>query len=221
MVLPNEGTRIAGIPFEKRRSGKVFEFIVYPDSAPADWVDLVAQTGVEFAVSPLHNADISANGEHKKDHYHMIAVWPNNTKWQTATVLCDIVNGPICIPVIDIRPKYDYLTHKNDPNKAQYNPDDIQHCNGFVLSKYLNLTAAEVSQKVAEITKLCFEFQFYEYADLIKYLLDNDMFDDFDIASNRTLYFSNLIKGIWRKGGQPQKVDFRTGELLNDDNGKE
>lgn len=147
----------------------------------------------------------------------MIAVWPNNTKWQTATVLCDIVNGPICIPVIDIRPKYDYLTHKNDPNKAQYNPDDIQHCNGFVLSKYLNLTAAEVSQKVAEITKLCFEFQFYEYADLIKYLLDNDMFDDFDIASNRTLYFSNLIKGIWRKGGQPQKVDFRTGEVLNDD----
>lgn len=212
-----KGTIIAGIPYDPRKSGKAWEFIAYPDSVPENWIENLTQFGVEFAISPLHDRDISANGEPKKPHWHVICIWPNGTKWQTATTVCDIVHGPCCIPCANIRTKYDYLIHKNDANKAQYDPADIIHGNGFAISKYETLTSAEVNAKVIECTKLCREMQFTEYADLLFHLLDCEMFDEFDVVSNRTIYFTALIKGIWRKGAQ-YKVDPSTGEVLEDSN---
>lgn len=213
MTLPQKGTLIAGVPFDPRRSASKFEFIVYPDSAPSDWIETLQNQGYVFCISPLHDKDTTGQGEAKKPHYHVLFVWNNPTKWQTAAGLCEITNSPICIPIQNLRTKYDYLTHKNDPNKAQYDPADIQCVNGFAISKYETLTADEVRAKVAELTKLCFELNIIEYADLIAYLLHNEMLDEFDVASNRTLYFSNICKGIWRKSA---KIPYRE-EMRSDD----
>ncbi len=213
--MPQKGTIIGGIQFDPRKSGKAWEFVVYPESAPSEWVENLVSFGVPFAISPLHDKDISANGEPKKAHYHVICVWPNGTKWQTATTVCDITNGPCCIPCANIRTKYDYLTHKNDPNKAQYDPADIQVFNGFAISKYETLTSAEVNTMVIELTNMCRENQFTDYSDLMFHLVDCEMWDHFDVASNRTIYFANLIKGIWRHAAKNTiKVDPSTGEVL-------
>ena len=40
-------------------------FIVYPDSAPADWQEILRQTGLQCVVSPLHDSDLDPTGEPK------------------------------------------------------------------------------------------------------------------------------------------------------------
>lgn len=216
--MPKKGTLIAGVPFDPRKSGNKFEYIVYPDSAPSDWVEILKNQGYVFVVSPLHDKDISANGEPKKAHYHVLVVWTTApTKWQTACGICETLNCPCCLPIANLRTKYDYLTHKNDANKAQYDPKDIVCVNGFSISNFEGLAMDEVKRIVIELTKLCFDECITEYSDLMHYLLANEMHDAFDVASNRTVYFSNLCKGIWRKGANNMHIDTETGEVLNDD----
>ena len=54
---------------------RVWTFIFYPDSAPADWRDIMLQSGLKIAVSPLHDRDFTDDGKSKKPHYHVIAMW--------------------------------------------------------------------------------------------------------------------------------------------------
>lgn len=216
MQLPQEGTYIGGLKFSKRQSGAAWEYIVYPESAPSDWIENLTQQGLEFAISPLHDKDITGQGEQKKAHYHVLLI--KQTKWQTAAMLCDITNGPCCIPVSNVRGKYDYLTHKNDPNKAQYDPTEIQRFNGFDIAKYENLTSAEVSQIMWDLTNICRDECITEYSELIAYIMENMSMSEFDVASRHTIYFTNLVKGIWRRtqSNDTYDVDRITGELIED-----
>lgn len=211
--MPKQGTLIAGIPFDKNRRGQYWVFVVYPDSAPADWQENLAKQ-VEFVVSPLHDKDLTAAGEPKKAHYHVLCVWPNATTWNNAFSFCNMLNCPCCIPCSNLRLQYDYLTHKNDPNKAQYSESDIKCFNGFSIAKYINLTAQEVTTALTNVTKLCRDLQIIEYSDLIFYLLDNEMYNELDVAQRHTIYLTALIKGIWRTSHR-YTIDPATGEVLD------
>ena len=54
-------------------------FLVYPESAPADWVSKLQATGLPVAISPLHDKDINPDGELKKAHYHVIVCYSGPT----------------------------------------------------------------------------------------------------------------------------------------------
>lgn len=44
-------------------------YIVYPESAPSDWMEMLKQSGLQFAVSPLHDQDLDVAGNKKKPHW--------------------------------------------------------------------------------------------------------------------------------------------------------
>ena len=48
-------------------------FVLYPESAPVDWRDLLQKTGLQCAVSPLHDRDLNPDGEPKKAHFHVLS----------------------------------------------------------------------------------------------------------------------------------------------------
>ena len=50
-------------------------------SAPDDWIEILKKSGVEFAVSPLHDKDLleDNSGKTKKPHYHVIVCYGNTT----------------------------------------------------------------------------------------------------------------------------------------------
>ena len=47
-------------------------FVLYIESAPSNWLDILIKSGLSFAVSPYHDKDINPDGEVKKAHYHII-----------------------------------------------------------------------------------------------------------------------------------------------------
>ena len=57
--------------FKKRN----WAFVVYPESAPENWIEQLQLSGAQFTISPLHDKDLNATGEPKKAHWHVIAVY--------------------------------------------------------------------------------------------------------------------------------------------------
>ena len=47
--------------------------IVYPESAPKNWLDILREMKFNVLVSPLHDKDVNPeDGEIKKAHYHVL-----------------------------------------------------------------------------------------------------------------------------------------------------
>ena len=168
-------------------------FVLYPESAPDDWKDILQETGLQCAISPLHDKDINPDGELKKAHYHIILCYSGPTSFNVVKGLTDLLNQPIPQALEQVKGYYRYLTHKDNPEKAQYNDLDIVTINGFNIADYSDLTRSEVNALKIQIQELIRNKEFYEYSDLMDFLCDNGMFTEYDIACNHTLFFDRYI----------------------------
>lgn len=183
-------------------------FVLYPESAPDDWRDQLQKTGLQCAISPLHDQDLDPNGEPKKAHYHVILVYSGPTSFNVVKGLCDTLKQPIPQPLEQVRGYYRYLTHKDNPEKAQYSDSDIETINGFNICDFVEMTKSEVVAFKKKLQQLIRDFDIFEYADLMDLLADSQMNEEYEVASNHTYFFDKYIasrrnKGIseGRKGG--------------------
>ena len=51
--------------------------VVYPESAPENWQQIISESKIPVFISPLHDQDINPTGEHKKSHFHVMAMYEN------------------------------------------------------------------------------------------------------------------------------------------------
>jgi len=171
--------------------------VVYPDSAPADWQDKLRATGLACAISPLHDADMNADETQKKPHWHVILCWPGPTTYAVAKGIADSLHSPIPQPLESVRGYYRYLTHKDNPEKVQYNERDIVCINGFSITDFVELTRSEISGIKRELTGLIRSLGITEYGKLI-IILENGDYDVayYDVASTNTIFFNTYITSI-------------------------
>ena len=106
-------------------------FVLYPESAPADWREQLQKTGLQCAISPLHDKDMNPDNTPKKPHYHVILTYSGPTSYNVVKALTDGFNQPIPQALEQVRGYYRYLTHKDNPEKAQYDEREIKTINGF------------------------------------------------------------------------------------------
>lgn len=168
-------------------------FVLYPESAPVDWKDQLQKSGLQCCVSPLHDKDINPTGEEKKAHYHVIIVYEGPTTYNNVKSLTDSLNSPIPQPLEQVRGYYRYLTHKDNPEKYQYDEKDIIAINGFNILNLCELSKAEILAIKKEIQRIIRTLEFTEYSQLMDYLLDNDMANYYEVASNNTLFFDRYL----------------------------
>jgi hypothetical protein len=168
-------------------------FVVYPESAPLDWIEQLRQTGLQCAVSPLHDSDLDATGVNKKPHWHVIACYSGPTSFNVVKRLTDILNAPVPQALEQVRGYYRYLTHKDNPEKYQYNEDDIITINGFNISDFVELSKSEVLNIKKKLQQIIRELNIFEYSDFMDYLADNEMSTEYEIASNNTYFFDRYI----------------------------
>lgn len=169
-------------------------FVLYPESAPEDWRERLQQTGLPCVVSPLHDKDIDPTGQPKKPHYHIILVYSGPTAYSVVSALTSSLNQPIPQALESVKGYYRYLTHKDNPDKAQYLEQDITTINGFDISDFAELTRSEVNEIIRKTQKLCRDMDIVEYSDLLDYLLDNEYLAEHDIVSSHTLLFNSYLR---------------------------
>lgn len=173
--------------------------VVYPESLPTNWLEILEQSGIQCAISPLHDKDINADGTPKKPHYHLLFVYSNSTTYNAVKDFLDRLNGTIPQPLEQVRGYYRYLTHKDNPEKAQYNEKDIHLVNGFDISNYVELTTTEINAIKKELQKVIRDNRIFEYAELMDYCLDNDLDNAYDVVSNHTIFFNTYITSYRNK----------------------
>ena len=192
-------------------------FVVYPESAPENWIEQLQKTGLQCVISPLHDKDKDPTGEVKKAHYHVIAIYSGPTSFNVVKGLTDSLNCPIPQALEQVRGYYRYLTHKDNPEKYQYDENNIQTVNGFNIADFVELSKSEVSEIKKTLQVLIRNENITEYADLMDYLLDNEKTLEYDVACNNTYFFDKYIASKRNKANQPMrhpKVDKETGEVL-------
>lgn len=165
--------------------------VVYPESAPEDWKEILKLKGISWACSPLHDKDVNPTGEKKKEHYHIILTFPGPTSDNVVNQIMKELNQPIAIALESVRGYYRYFVHKDNPEKYQYDEKDIEVYNGFDVCDILN--AFEVFQSMKLIQSIIQENMIIEYCELMDYLLSTDQNDLWNVACSHTLYFNSYI----------------------------
>ena len=94
-----------------------------------------------------------------------------------------------------VRGYYRYLTHKDNPEKAQYDEKDIQTLNGFNIRDFVEMTKSEVNAKIRIIQKMIRELDFFGVCRFVGLSQDNDeLADEYDVAINHTILLNTYIK---------------------------
>ena len=124
---------------------------------------------------------------------------------------------PIVIsPLHDRDIDYRYLTHKDNPEKIQYEESDIVTLNGFNILDFTEITRAELQDIKIKIQIYIRENDIFEYADLMDKLLDDGMMTEHEVAANHTVFCNTYIKSRrYKRLGQSVRINKATGEILN------
>lgn len=169
--------------------------MLYPESAPADWREQLQKTGLPCAISPLHDRDVNATGEPKKPHYHVMVFYQGPTSYNVVKRLTDGLNQPIPQVVEQVRGYYRYLTHMDNPEKAQYSPSGITTLNGFDIGDYVDMTKSEVTKALRALMEYIQDNDLMEYADLMDMTMCEGVPPEwFDVAASHTLFFTGYLK---------------------------
>lgn len=179
-------------------------FLVYPESAPADWIEKLTDQQIPFVVSPLHDKDVTSTGEPKKPHWHVVLVFGGKKSYEAVKDITESVLGTIPERVKDIRAMIRYLTHIDYPSKAQYDRNDIKLCGGvdIDLDSYF-LTKSDLKQIRREMFEFLIDNEITEICDLVDYAKINrpDWFDQ--IVNSDYLMMAMITSRRHKKEQQP------------------
>lgn len=192
---------------------KYWVAVSYPnDSEPADWIERAKAEGIECC-SIIHDKDYNESetgndgelGQAKKLHRHHIFAFPNTTTEKHATeVILKITNGLTPKGCSNVKGAYAYLTHKHDPDKAQYESKDILCLNGFAPENYFSLHSGEEDEAFKCIEGIIKEQDFEEYCDLIDFLNANYA-DLARFARTHTIHIKAYLQSKHMKRRQAKK----------------
>ena len=174
---------------------RYWTFVLYPESAPENWKEQLQQLGLQCAISPLHNKDLNANGEVKKEHYHILLCFNGPTTYNKVNSICQSLNATIPQRVLSCKGMIRYFTHKDNPEKAQYNDFDITTINGLDLKQFNDLTLSQTITIKKEIICYINENNIRSYNKLVNiYAYDPSMRDYFQVVSSSPSFFRYYLQ---------------------------
>lgn len=191
----------------KRITGRTWAFVIYPESMPENYEEIIQETGLPLAMSPLHDKDLDPTGEPKKPHYHCIVYYENATTLKNVKEnVCDKLNGTIPLKLESMRGMYRYHIHIDNPDKYQYDDRDRKFYNGFDIDMANKLTKTEINKIKREIHTFINDHDILEYSDLLDILKDNDLINLYEVAADNTLFFKSLLDSKRNKFATREKI---------------
>lgn len=211
-----------------RQQGLWWSAIVYPDSVPDNWIDKLRATGMQIAISPLHDKDtwnhdspemVNAEtgevipkgarykmGDRKKPHWHIVVKSDKKISWREMnTLLQEILHCPYIQKCRSLRNAYDYFLHINDPEKYQgYFKDEIIRLNGFVIEP----TKFEQGILYDEIVHNIIKYEFTRWTDVFNFYHGQPEY--VLLLSSRPAVITEVLKDNWRvqnPDGRVQRVE--------------
>lgn len=176
---------------------KRWGFILYPESTDIDSF-IKKATGCDdrypIILSPLHDSDVDDLGNLKKPHYHCILLTEHRIGYSTAlNILADFGASVSTVQAINIFSSYcRYMIHMDNPEKAQYDPDEVLCLNGaradFTEFKQKDIYTRNVR---SDIIKLIQSGDISSIGQLCWYYIDDPYAIDY--IESKTYFLQTLI----------------------------
>lgn len=181
-------------------------FLVYEDSAPADWKNSLLEEGIPCIISPKHDRDIwdaadeavnpaHVAGTRKKPHWHVMMMFKGKKTPEQAQEISNLCSGVKVKPVHDVRGMARYFCHMDTDEKAPYSPDEIISYGGLDYFELIE-TNNDVSEAMKEIMTFVRQEAIVSYAELCDYCAINNSYWFHVITSRRTIPILNYLKSV-------------------------
>ena len=172
------------------KKGRYWACVGYPESLPINYIEVLQESGLQVAISPLHDRDVNPDNTYKKPHYHIILCYEGPTTYNNVKQLTDSLNMTIPIKLESIKGMYRYHLHLDNPEKFQYDDRDRILLNGFDPSIF-ELTKTEVNRLKGQLVDFIVDNDIVEYSDLICLLREENNL--FDVATSHTIFFNTFL----------------------------
>ena len=171
---------------------RLWSFVFYPESMPEDWKNILEMSGFQIAVSPLHDKDVTSEGELKKAHYHIIVYNQNELSHTTIQRLAKRLNAPPLVKVARSRDGlYNYLNHKNAQDKYQYTDEPLL-INDFDINKIPEVDVEASRDLLAELLQWIELCNIIELSDLVNFIKDDRQLLDYTMK--KITFVNSLIR---------------------------
>lgn len=170
-----------------------FATIVYPESAPENWMEILSEKFVPAFISPLHDKDKNPTGEDKKAHYHVMIMFDGVKTKEQAQEIVDSIGGVGCENIQSVRGYARYLCHLDNPEKTQYKQEDVKCFCGADYPGTIGLVTDKY-KAIGEMIDYCEENNIVSYSELLVYCRIN-RFDWFRVlCDNGTVVVKEYLK---------------------------
>lgn len=170
---------------EKKSRGhdrtRIWTAVVYPESAPENWRDILDDYHIEWVESPLHEFDTNPTGELKKAHWHIVMSFDGPKSFEQVCEIVEPLNCPIPQKCHALRGAVRYMAHLDNPEKYQYSVSDIVPHGGFDIAVALQPSASERYTLIAEMVEYVKAENITEFQDLLDFALVNRREDWFPL----------------------------------------
>lgn len=146
--------------------------VVYPESALSNWMEKLADFKIPAFISPLHDQDIDPQKQPKKPHYHVMLMFDGIKTAEQATEVFNAIGGVGCETIQSIRGYARYLCHLDNPEKHQYNPENVKMLGGADYTAIIGL-ATDKYKAIDEMIDYIEENKVRAFSDLMYYAKDH------------------------------------------------
>lgn len=188
---------------KKEKRTRNWSTIIYPKqgeqdetTCPENWADILGELGVKVAVSPLHDKDVNGDGTPKKPHRHVLIAFEGVKSKEQAKEIFDRIGGVGAEPVNSLYGMTRYLTHMDNPEKAQYSTMDVLTFGGFEYKRYASSKDDEEKQTVShmgEIMGIVTENLVFSFSDLAEILM-MERPELFTVMRKNSYFFAQFLK---------------------------
>lgn len=146
--------------------------VVYPDSAPEDWQQILSDYHIPCFVSPLHDMDINPDGSPKKPHYHVMVCFDGKHSDEQFDEIFNAIGGVGREQILSKRGYARYLCHLDNPEKHQYGIWDVLSYGGADYIQVIGEIAKY--QCIHDMMQFCNENGVIAFSDLLEYARQNN-----------------------------------------------
>lgn len=152
---------------------RLWATVVYPESAPDNWQKILNETYIPCYISPLHDKDKNADNTPKKPHYHVFMIFEGKKSREQIKSICDSIGG-VGQEMIESKRGYArYLCHLDNPEKAQYNVDDVKSYGGLDYESDIGIVINKY-KVIREMKEFVSVNNIFYYSDLLDYASDHE-----------------------------------------------
>lgn len=190
-------------------------FVLYEDSMPENWVELLDEEHIEWIESPWHDKDVNANGEIKKKHKHIALLFGGVKTYEQVKEITDKLNSPIPQRCHNVKALVRYMAHLDNPEKAQYSISDVKGHGGVDLSEMLRPSSSERYSIIGDMISYIKKNNVVEFQDIMDYALANEFDTWFPLLCDNSAFVVGQYIKSQRHRNQSVQYDPVTGEIYD------